>query len=73
MLPRKKGYQMTFQFASTAKGLPNNKKDLRTFAFYAYAQHMSEGKKVKVGRPAFAVGCEMRPSVMQAIRAEGRK
>ena len=29
---------------------------------------LREGNQIKVCRPAFAVGCEMRPSVMQAIR-----
>lgn len=31
------------------------------------------GERIQVLRPAFAVGCEMRPSVMSAIRRERRQ
>lgn len=35
--------------------------------------HIERGQPIHVLRPAFAVGCEMRPSVMSAIRRENRK
>ena len=61
-----------FQFMSLAKGLPETKQALHQLAFFAHAQFIKDGGVVKVGQPAFAVGCEMSSNVRSLIRRDQR-
>lgn len=80
MLPRKKGYQMSIKILLKNNNrivlrdaLSNDRSVLREQIAKLHRVFVETGSVVKVCRPAFAIGCEMRPSVMQAIRAEARK
>lgn len=63
---------MSFKFHSIANGLPETKEGLHQLAFYAHAQFIHDGGEVKVGQPAFAVGCEMRINERHLIRRDQR-
>ena len=63
---------MSFKFHSIANGLPETKEGLHQLAFYAHAQFIHDGGEVKIGQPAFAVGCEMSSNVRSLIRRDQR-
>lgn len=62
----------SFKFHSLSNGLPETREGLKTLAFYAHAQFVSEGRKVTICQPAFAVGCETPSNVRSLIRRDQR-